>query len=137
MPYICKHEPTLQIVEVEYAGSITARDLRDSTSKCITLEKEKGIDKFLFDTTRMQFDATLFDIFDLPTKQYIKEGADRSARVAVIHSNTDKEKKAVRFYETTCRNRGWQVGAFSDRQNAMDWLTRSTSSNKTDAGNSI
>jgi hypothetical protein len=51
MPWTYKHNPTLKIAEVAYSGSTTARDLRESTSEFIALEKEKGIYRFLIDTS--------------------------------------------------------------------------------------
>ena len=71
----------------------------------------------------MKLDATLVDIFNLPTKQYLEEGADRSARVALLLPTPPKEREAVEFYETACRNRGWNVRSFDERPAAIDWLT--------------
>ena len=88
MPWTYKHNPTLQIVEVAYTGVITARDLRESTSEFIALEKEKGMNRFLIDTTEMKFTGSLVDIYDLPNKQYPEEEADRHGRVAVVLSTS-------------------------------------------------
>jgi hypothetical protein len=61
--------------------------------------------------------------------------ADRGARAALIlpPSGTAEEKDA-RFYETVCRNWGWNVNVFSDRNQAIRWLTKKEFSNKLDAG---
>ena len=133
MPWTYKHNPTLQIVEVVYSGEITARDLRESSSAFIALEKEKGINWFLVDATKMKLAASLLDVYDLPTKQYLEEEADRLGRVAVILPSCSKAKEAVQFYETVCRNRGWMVQTFSRRQEAVDWLTHCNSCNISDA----
>ena len=133
MPWTSKHNPALQIVEVVYAGEITARELHESSSAFIALEKEKGINWFLVDATKMKLTASLLDVYDLPTKQYLEEKADRLGRVAVILPSCSKTREAVQFYETVCRNRGWMVQTFSKRQEAVDWLTYSYSSNNSDA----
>ncbi len=132
MPWSYKEDPTSMIVEVTYTGKTTARDLRESTSALIALEKEKGKNRFLIDTTDMGFAASIMDIYDLPNKQYLEEGADRCGRVAVILPSSAKEKEAVQFYELVCMNRGWYVRAFPERQDAIDWLTVSIPSNKAD-----
>ncbi len=137
MPWTYKHNPTLQIVEVAYAGVITARDLRESTSEFIALEKEKGMNQFLIDTTEMKFTGSLVDIYDLPTKQYLEEEADRHGRVAVVLSTSPREIEVVEFYETVCRNSGWMVRVFSERQEAVIWLTSGASSNKPYAGDGL
>ena len=130
MPWSYKHNPTLQIVEVFYSGEITARDLGESSSALIALEKEKGMNWFLIDATEMKLTASLLDVYDLPTKQYLEESADRFGRVAVLLPSCSKTREAVQFYETVCKNRGWMVQVFSNRQEAIDWLTYHHSSYK-------
>ena len=137
MPWTYEHNQTLQLVEVVYKGYITASDLRESTSEFIALEKEKGLNRFLINTTEMKLDSSLMDIYKLPTEQYIEENADRQGRVAIVPPTCPRTKGAVRFYETVCKNRGWIVQVFSERQAAVDWLTGSSSSNKPDAGDGL
>ncbi len=134
MPWTYKYNPTLQIIEAVFFGSITARDLKESTSEFIAWEKEKDINRFLIDTTEMEFAASLVDVYNLPAKQYQEEKADRNGRVALVLSRYPWEKEAAQFYETVCKNRAWDVQAFSEREEAVNWLTRSTFSNKPDAG---
>lgn len=134
MPWTYEHNPVLQIIDVVYAGNITARDLRESTSELIALGKEKGINRFLLDTTEMKLDTNLVDLYDLPTQQYVEEKADRQGRIAVILPKSTRARKAAEFFETVCRNRGWLVQVFSERQGAVDWLTLSSPSNKPHAG---
>ncbi len=122
MPWTFRDHPTPTIVEVVIAGETTANDLRGLTSVLIAMEKEQGSNRFLIDTTEMEFAASIADIYALPNNQYEKEGADRRARVAVISSASRREKEAVKFYETACRNRGWMVQAFSAPQPAIEWL---------------
>ena len=134
MSWTYKLNPTLRIIEVAYSGTTTARDLKESTSEFISLEKEKGINQFLIDTSEMELAASLVNIYDLPDKQYVEENADRSGRVALLLPTSSREKEAVQFYETVCKNRGWNVQTFLERQEAIDWLTRGPSSSKPDAG---
>ena len=133
MPWSYKYNPTLKIVEVVYSGEITARDLGESSSALIALEKEKGLNWFIIDATEMKLTASLIDVYDLPTKQYLEESADRFGRVAVLLPSCSKTREAVHFYETVCKNRGWMVQAFSNRQEAVDWLTYRHASNNSDA----
>ena len=133
MPWTYNINATLHIVEVAYSGSTTARDLQESTSVFIALEKEQGINRFLIDTSEMELTASIMDIYNLPDKQYLEEAAERSGRVALMLPTTARETEAVNFYETVCKNRGWQVKTFFEHQEAVDWLTRGTASNKPDA----
>ncbi len=128
MPWTYNFNATLQIVEVAYSGSTTARDLQESTSEFIALEKEKRINRFLIDTSEMELTASIMDVYNLPDKQYLEEEAERSGRVALILSTAAREREAVNFYETVCKNRGWQVKTFLEHQGAVNWLTRGTAS---------
>lgn len=134
MPWTYNYNPTLLIAEVSYVGRTTAHDLKESTSEFIALQKETGINRFLIDTSEMEFVASIIDILNLPEKQYLEEEADRSSRVALVMPPSAKEKEAVEFYETVCKNRGWNVQTFLERKEAVRWLTQDKSSNKPDPG---
>jgi hypothetical protein len=125
MTWSHEYNSKLQIVELVYAGETTARDLQVSTSELIALEKEKGINRFIVDATDMEVNFSLMDVYNLPTKQYIEENADRKGRVAVVLQTSPRTKEAVDFYEDVCRNRGWMVQVFSKREEAIDWLADS------------
>lgn len=85
----------------------------------------------------MEFAASMMDVYNLPGKQYLIEEADRSGRVAIVLPTSPKEKEVVHFYETVCKNRGWNVQAFAETQEAINWLTRDTPSNQSDADDSL
>lgn len=125
MPWTYRENPNLQIIEVAYSGITTANDLQESTSDLIALEREKGLNRFLVDTTEMVYSGSLVDVYNLVSKQYIQEGADRNGRVAVILPTFSRDKETVNFYETVCKNRGWNVKVFLARQEAVNWLTSS------------
>ena len=135
MPWSYDYNSKQQIVEVVYEGQVTANDLHESTTKFIGMEEEKGRNRFLVDATKMKIATSLMAIYDLPTKQYIEEKADRQGRVAVLLPEDPSAKEAAEFYETVCRNRGWMVRVFSERQDAIDYLTRPSIENKKSTGN--
>ena len=76
MPWTYEINPTLQIVEVAYTGNTTARDLQESTSAFIALEKKEGLNRFLIDTSEMELTASIMDVYNLPDKQYLEEAAE-------------------------------------------------------------
>jgi len=137
MSWTYNHNPTLEIVEVVFVGTITALDLQESTSELIQLEKEKGINQFLVDATQMHYSGSLTVVHDLPAKQYLEAGADRFGRVAVVLPTSPRDREFVQFYETVCQNRGWFVKAFSTTREAIGWLIRTTSSNNQNADDGV
>ena len=130
MSWSYKHHQS-NIVEVLIEGMTDAHDLKSLTTEIIQMEKDKGIKLFLLDCTTLELDASvsLIDIYNLPASQYIDEGADRSAKVALIHAESPTTEQAIEFYELVCQNRGWMVEAFSDRDAAHEWLTAGHISN--------
>lgn len=124
MSWNVEHNPALEYIECIFRDSTTSRDLQESTSKCISLGKKTGMNRFLVDTTGMNFEASIADLFFLPEEQYLNEHADKSSRIAVIYALFcgTRTREAVLFYETVCKNRRWNVRVFSERQQAIDWL---------------
>ncbi len=122
MPWSYDIDPDQQIVAVVYTGDVTKRELGESASEFIALEHNKGLNRFLIDTTEMKSVSSLMDVYDLPVNQYVEENADRLGRVALIPPKASRAKEAVRFYETVCQNRGFMVQVFDKRNAAMEWL---------------
>lgn len=135
MPWAAEYNQILHTIELVYTGGITARDMQESTSKCITMGKDKGTNKFLLNAIAAEFSATLFDIYNIPTQQYFDEEADRSGRVAVVLPRSPEAKKAAEFYEIVCTNRGWMVKVFPEHKEAVDWLIDYNSLNDPDTDN--
>jgi len=121
MPWFYQDNPALSTVEVYFTGEITSHDLQEATARSITIEKEGGRNRFLIDTSKMEFIASYADLFDLPA-QYQKENINPNVCIAVILSTSSREKDAAEFYKNICRNCGWQVRTFSERQKAIEWL---------------
>ena len=135
MPYTINHNTSLGVIELTYSGRITGADLKEATSKCISLGKQTGTTKFLVDEVGMDLAASTVDLYDLPNKQYADEEANRQAQVAIILPASKEARKAVQFYEIACQNCGWFVRVFSERQTAINWLTGNITPDKTDLGN--
>lgn len=132
MPYTIKHNSSLGVIELTYSGLVTGADLKEATSECISLGKQTGATKFLVDEAGMELAASFVDLLKLPEVQYVNEEADRQGRVAVVLPASGKARDAVQFFEIACKNRGWFVQTFSDRQSAMDWLRGDPATDKAD-----
>jgi len=125
MPWECKTNSDQNMIEVKYTGKVTAKDLQESTSKVITMEKETEIHSILSDTTEAVLAASIVDLYDIPTIQYAEEDADHRGHLAIILSESPKEREAAEFFEVTSRSAGWRVNTFDNRQLAIDWLISS------------
>jgi hypothetical protein len=134
MSYTINHNASLGVIELTYSGRITGTDLREATSKCISLGRQTGTTKFLVDEVGMDLAVSILDLYDLPNKQYEDEEANRQGRVAIILPTSKEARDAVQFYVTACQNRGWFVRVFSERLSAINWLTGNITPNKSDLG---
>ena len=125
-----EYNSKLHIIEIVHAGRTTEANLTAVTTKGIELTKEKNIFDVLIDVTEIELAASLFDIFNLPAKQYAEKALDHRIRIGLVQPKLSKEKENAQFYETACVNRGWLVKTFSNRNDAIDWLKNRDSSNK-------
>ncbi len=124
MSWTYEHHKQSRLIQVVMQGTSDNHDLHSLTTEIIQMEKDKGIKRILLDCTSMEFDASvsLIDIYKIPTRQFIEEGADRSVKLAVIHPESRAADQLINFFEMVCQNRGWLVEAFSDTDAAHEWL---------------
>lgn len=134
MTWTVDYNSTLGLIDLVFVSNITGPDAQEATSKGIALSKEQGITNFLVDVTDMELTPSIFDLYDLPTKQYLEEGLDHRSHIAVVLPIRPKAKEATQFYETVCVNHGWRVQSFPNRDEAIEWLTGTDYSNKPDPG---
>lgn len=123
MPWkICVH-PEFPIVETSYTGIIAPKEMFEAARETISIAHEKGVTRLLSDCTAFKGGHTVFDLYTLA--EDVK--ADRISRVlkeAIIIPEGLESVQLVRFWETTCANRGITVRIFNDRQGAIDWLMK-------------
>lgn len=113
----------LRIIELVYTGRTSGMDLQESTSKAIAMGKEKGCLMFFVDATEIVVSGSIFDLLDLPARQYPAANLYHQGRIAVVLPKRPKEQEDARFYETACVNRGWAVKLFPNRDEGIEWLT--------------
>ena len=137
MTYAVNYFPDQALLEVILADRITGADLREATTKCISLQKQTGVVRFIVDADGWEVIASFFDIYDIADKQYLNEGLDKQSRIAVILPTSLSSQAAAGFYETVCVNRGWNARVHPDRQSALEWLTDAPGSGDLDSEESV
>ena len=121
MPFTVKYNKELSIIESELVDQVTNKDLLKHEELCIVLAKENGSTRILTDAKQATLEMSVFDLYGLP-EFYGDQGLQRSVRIAVLPPISEAGKDLVDFYETVSLNRGWIVGIFEERQEALDWL---------------
>ena len=122
MPYTLNLDARSGYIEVTAVGELTDTEAKEVTSKAISSAKQTGTAKFLLDFSRAHSMPSFFDVLEL-TEQYENEKASRRWPAAVVLPASGEPRRGAEFYVTACRNRGWFVEGFPDRQSAIEWLS--------------
>lgn len=127
MPWSGKIHDDIAAAEVVYFGVVTVDEIMEATAWLIELEKMRGLRDFLIDVEKFvpAPDFSLFDILEVLSQQQA-DGALRDGRVALFASETSAAREALEFYENAATNRGWLVKAYSEREEALEWLLAET-----------
>lgn len=114
---VCPDHP---VIEIGFSGRVTAEELADAFRATVELARAQGITRVIGDCTAMTgAEHTLFDLYFLADAGTTIGMPWREA-VLVPADNQSAEK--MKFWETTCANRGLSVRLFHVRQAALDWL---------------
>lgn len=122
MEWTFEIDPAARIAEIRTRGVLDGRSAERMRNETMAHFKAHGIVRCLLDHSGLE-GSTLgtLDIYGMP-KAYDKLDFPRDFRLALIYSPLLAEN--ARFFETVCRNNGYEVSVFNDRQAALDWLMR-------------
>jgi len=109
------------IVRVRLAGPQTLADYRKQTKKVLRLVRSRNVNLILVDDQRAQNMASTLELFAMPA-MYEELGAPRSAKVAIVMPQDSPSAADIRFLETVCVNRGFNVKIFGTEPAAIEWL---------------
>ena len=131
MAWSVKYDPELKLVHSVLTGHVPVVEINKAAVKGITLAKEKNTNRLLIDNSKLEGAYSALDIYEMP-KYYVELNADRANKVAILVPTCKDAYEAIRFYETVCKNVGWNVKVFKDRKDAIDWLLGKKVQNKVD-----
>ncbi len=110
-------------VVVTYAGLASPAEIQETIRAALAMAVERQCRRFLVDASELQHrGGTLLDTYELPNLfEHLPDV--RKYKDAVILPRRLAEAQDLKFFETTSRNRGYNVRVFPDRQTAIGWLT--------------
>ena len=91
------------------------------TKETIALGKKHKTNLVLIDNSKLESTVSTMEIYEMP-RFYDDMDASRKSRIALILPSSGQIREDVKFYETVCRNYGWNIEAFDTEQEAMAWL---------------
>jgi len=110
-----------KLVEIKYFGIVSKKDLEEAFSGAVEHWKEHNTFLILSDCSEMKGGHTLSDLFGIISEM---ENVDilRNVKEAVIISKNSEPAENIEFWETACRNRGFNVKIFKEKCEAEKWL---------------
>jgi hypothetical protein len=126
LPGSVAYDENLGIILVVNTGRVSADEFKKRTLETIEQAIEHRTNRILIDNSRLELAVSTNQVFQMP-EFYENTNAYRGSLWAIIQPPEGPVLKELKFYETVCRNRGWLVKLFDDRQAAIGWLmTNST-----------
>ena len=121
MPWNTSYLPELGAVMTIYSGVIPIESLTEAVKETLALAKEHDTHRFLADCSALKGGHSIVDLYYLAK---LLEEADikRGLREALVLPQLSATADDVRFWETTCQNRGFKVRVFNSMDSARVWL---------------
>ena len=125
MALTIEYDSETKIIKMLYTGELNIAVIRNGATKRIALQKETGAMSVLVDISGInRLNTNVFDLLSIPDKYFPKKGAERMTRMALVLPLNPQFRKDAFFYETSCKNRGWNTKSFDERHEAIAWLIK-------------
>jgi len=121
MPHEIKVNKQYDLVEIAYIGLITPGELVAVVEETMVLARGNGILKFFADCTTMIGGHSITDLYGL-ISLYESIGVPHGMKEAILLPALTSAAADVRFYETACYNKGYNVKVFKNSKDALNWL---------------
>jgi hypothetical protein len=121
MPWKTKLNDAPKYIEITYSGNVTTQELYMALENSVLISRENNINLFLADCTTMLGGHTVIDLYGL-ISMFETLKIDSEAKEAVIMTSLHETADEINFYETACKNRGFNVRIFKQREEAISWL---------------
>jgi hypothetical protein len=122
MPWDVRYIEESNVVETRYSGRLTTDELHEVVVATFELAKARRTHMYLGDCSELGAPDSLLDIYSL-VKFYETLPVDPGAKEALVLPATQAVQDDLGFYETVAQNRGFNVRLFTEREQALAWLT--------------
>ncbi|MFM8331837.1 MAG: hypothetical protein ACKN9T_09120 [Candidatus Methylumidiphilus sp.] len=121
MPWQIKFHADLGIVETVYSGLISPAELQAVARATLDFGLEHASDLYLGDCGNLQGGHSIFDLYAI-VDLLEACGFSRLAKEAILFPQLAAVARDAEFWETSTKNRGFNVRLFRDRASAIRWL---------------
>lgn len=109
------------IVCVSYVGTVSPDGLHEVFLRALAAGEEHKTRSFLADVSQLNGGHSIIDLMDI-VMRLESAGIDRRIREAIVVQENALIGPNAGFYETACRNRGFNCRVFTSRADAVAWL---------------
>ena len=110
------------VVEMVFVGAASPQEIDVAMTKAGAVGAEHLSNRYLVDCRQTAAGGTAFDVLALAEfLSSVPRGVIE--REAVLLPADAAAAEQLEFFETACRNRGLDVRVFSERDEALSWLT--------------
>jgi hypothetical protein len=121
MAWEVEYKAEKDMIVVTATGQVSGQDGRGQAEKAIRLLKENQATLVLIDYSEAVSELTLPNLYWLP--DYFSElGTPWHARIAVLLPRTGYRIESYQFFEVACKNAGYNVKLFAEKEHAENWL---------------
>lgn len=126
MPRTMTFIPEIGVVKSVYSGVIPPEVVIRGIHEALAFARQHGVSKFLTDCSGLEAGAAPADLYQLASLLEGMEGA-RGVREAIVLPHLKQAAADIRFWETTCRNRGVRIQIVKTVEEGEAWLATQNS----------
>ena len=115
-----KYVDSSDIICVHAKGYLTSENMINADYQVLKLASENKCSRVLCDYTETRFVESILGIYENALRKRAI-GFPMTIRVATVYAIDEREHL---FWETVCRNRGFDFRVFKNREEASEWLQR-------------
>ena len=120
MPIDLKIVPAREFIRTKANGEFDLEGTKELFLSVFSKMKDANVSEVIMDVRDASTKMTAFDIYEL-LSVLDHVGSWSSWKIAIVNRPKDDFDRA-KFFELCAQNRGYQVGAFQDFEEAVAWL---------------
>ncbi|MBX9608555.1 MAG: hypothetical protein K2Y51_20215 [Gammaproteobacteria bacterium] len=121
MPWHSEYRADASVVHTTFLGQVPPTELRAAAMAGLALAARHGAHLFLTDLRQLEGGHSVFDLYAL-AESLRDLRVPPTTREALVLPTAPSAASDAGFWETVCRNRGFEVRGFADQSSALDWL---------------
>ena len=121
MPWRVEYLSETNVVAISAVGEVSNEDAEAQVAEALRFLQQHQTTLVLADYTQAFSEISLPSLYGMPD-HFTREGGFWNIRVAVLMPRSQYRLESYQFFELVCRNAGYNVRLFKEREAAEAWL---------------